>query len=473
MSNIAESATDRAIQKRNKEYAIAGMIMISSFLALYNMAAINVAIPTFLEYFHASVSAVQWIGIGYTLVMGVVSPLAAYFTRMFTLKRYFIVSMLGFVLFSLLSGFARTIYILIIVRAVQGFAGVALIPSTMIAIYQYIPRHRQALFLTIQNMCLSLGPAIGPVIAGLLLTMGSWQMIFWLNVPLGLMGAYFAWIGFPDDEKQRHLKVDIPSFVFVALGCFPILMSFTMSVRWGLLSWRIITMLIFGVIFFTAFVRRQLSMTQPVLDFSVLSNRDYTIALIGNALCSMGLAIGPFVFSIFFQMVQGYSPLQYGLILLIPAIFSIGGAPVTQVLYHHWTSRTIIALGWISMVIGSVVLGFINAETGLLISITFMSLRYLGIGMLGMPLTDHGMRELPREQSDYGSALLNWIKLMATSFTLSFFTLIYESVVQYYEPITNATEAMVRGVDVLFLVTAFCFLVALIVCLKLKKVPPR
>lgn len=449
------------------------MIMISAFLALYNMAAINVAIPTFLRVFHASVSAVQWIGIGYLLVMGVVSPLAAYFTRLFTLRRYFMVSMMVFVLFAFASGFAPTVYVLIVVRATQGFAGVALIPSTMIAIYKYIPRHRQAFYLTIQNMCLSLGPAIGPVIAGVILTVSSWHFIFWLNVPLGLLAVYFAAIGFPKEEPQSDIKVDAPSFLFVALGCFPILLSFTMAVNWGFLSLRIMAMLVVGTIFVVAFVRRQLKLETPVLDFRVLRYRDYTIALIGNALCSMGLAIGPFILTVYYQMVKGYSPLAYGFILLVPAIFSIGGAPVAQVLYQRWPSRHIITIGWVSMVVGSIVLGFIDETTGLVWSVAFMSLRFLGIGMLGMPLTDHGMRELPREESDYGSALLNWSKLMSTAFTLSFFTLIYESIYNYYEPLTKDINAMVHGIDALFFITGGCFLVALLVCLNLKKISPR
>ncbi len=465
-SEIAES-------QHRKERAMGIMIVIVSFLALYNAVALNVAIPEFLRFFDASVSAVQWIGIGYTLVMGVVSPLAGYFARALTLRRYFIISIILFTVFSLLSGFTNSIYVLIVIRSLQGLAGVALIPTTMMAIYQYIPRHKQPFFLTVQNMSLSLGPAIGPVIVGMLITVASWRWIFWFNVPLGALAIFLGMRSLPKEKAVKKIHVDFPSLFYAIFGCFPILLAFSLSLNWGFFSPRILSMLVGGSILVFLFVRRQLRLDQPILDFSILNNREYTIALIGNVLISMALALGPFVFAVYFQMVQGYTPFEYGLILLFPAIFSIGGAPIAQMLYTRWSSKKLILFAWLFLAGGSIALSFLKADTILMVSIGFVCFRYLGIGLMGMPITDHGMRELSSEKSDDGSTLINWSKLMMTSFSLSIFTLLYEVVVAKYEMTASSIEAMVHGVDIIFLTSGIACILGMLLSLKMKKIVPE
>ena len=169
---------------RNNDGSLIAVIVIACFLALFNSTALNAGLPLFMEIFDASVTEVQWIMIGYTVIMGVVSPLAAWFVRRFTLRNYFVYSMFAYAALSLASGLFANVYFIIVLRAFQGIAGAALIPVTMIAIYRFVPRHRQTLFLTIQSMSLSLGPAIGPVLAGLMLMVLSWRWLFWFSVPL-------------------------------------------------------------------------------------------------------------------------------------------------------------------------------------------------------------------------------------------------------------------------------------------------
>ncbi|SDD92423.1 drug resistance transporter, EmrB/QacA subfamily [Peptococcus niger] len=468
-----KTPTQTALESRKRERAMGGIILIAAFLALFNVSSVNVAVPRFMTEFKTSVTLVQWISIGYTLAMGVVSPLAGYFTRLFTLRGYFIMSMGAYVVLSIVSGLAPNIYLLVVVRAVQGLAGVALIPTTMIIIYSYIPRHRQSLYLTVQNMSLSLGPALGPVIAGLILAVASWKWIFWFNVPLGLVAIFLAMHYLPKELADRSEKVDWLSFGLVAIGCLPVLLSFSLATNLGFSSPIVLGMLVGGSIFIVCFVRRQLKLENPVLDFTVMRNREYTLTLIGNALLSMGLALGPFIFAIYFQVVKGYSPLTMGLLLLIPAIFSVGGAPVAQAMYDRMPSKTVIILGWIAIVIGSVTLGFMKLTTPIAVAMIFFCFRYLGIGLLGMPITDHGMRELPKASSDDGSTLINWVKLMITGLSLSVFTLLYERVTAFFSGSMSVQGATLMGVDAVFLSSGITCVVGLVLSLMLKRVHPK
>lgn len=449
------------------------VIVIACFLALFNSTALNAGLPLFMEIFHASVTEVQWIMISYTVIMGVVSPLAAWFVHRFTLRNYFVYSMFAYAILSFASGLFANVYFIIVVRAVQGIAGAALIPVTMIAIYRFIPRHRQPFFLTIQNMSLSLGPAIGPVIAGLLLMVLSWRWLFWFSVPLSILAGLLGMRVLPKEDSSSVAKIDIPSLVTIVIGSMLVLMGFSLASDMGLDNPVIIAMIVVGAILCVYFIIRQGKLTSPILTFTSVRNREYALSLIANVLLSMALCLAPFVLAIYLQTVRGYSAFQYGLLLLIPAIFSVGGAPVSQKLYTMVSSKALVVSGLACLSVGNLLLGFSTLDTSIVVFIAFLCLRYFGIGLMGMPVTDHGMRALPPELQDDGSTLINWAKLMGNSFALSIFTMVYTVVETGAIAESGEMLAMVKGVDIVFISSAVMLILGLIPAFMLKREQPK
>lgn len=458
---------------RKNDASLIAMIVIACFLALFNSTALNAGLPLFMQIFDASVTEVQWIMIGYTVIMGVASPLAAWFVHRFTLRNYFVYSLFAYAVLSFASGVISNVYFVIVVRAVQGIAGAALIPVTMIAIYRFIPRHRQPFFLTIQNMSLSLGPAIGPVIAGLLLMVLSWRWLFWFSVPLSLLAAVLGMRVLPKEEPSNVEKIDIPSLVTIVIGSMLVLMGFSLASDMGLDNPIILAMIVIGCILCVYFIKRQGSLSSPILSFTSVRYREYRLSMIANVLLSMALCLAPFVLAIYLQTVRGYSAFQYGLLLLIPAIFSIGGAPISQKLYTKVSSKALIIGGLVFLSVGNLMLGFSAIDTSVVLFIAILCLRYLGIGIMGMPVTDHGMRALPPTLQDDGSTLVNWAKLMANSFALSVFTMVYSLVSSDVEGAGGEMLAMVKGVDEVFISSAIMLLLGLIPAFMLKREPPK
>lgn len=457
----------RSNSKKN-DMMLIGMIVIACFMALYNSTAMNAGLPMFIEIFDASVTEVQWIMIGYTVIMGVASPLASWFVHRYTLRNYFVWSMVIFAVLSLASGLSTNVYFLIVARAVQGIAGAALIPVTMIAIYRFVSRNKQPLFLTIQNMSLSLGPAIGPVIAGILLVYANWRWLFWLNVPLAIVAIYLGLRVLPKEEANSVEKLDALSLITIVIGCLLVLLAFSLGSDYGLLSPVILAMIVIGSALCGYFVYRQEHLEEPILSFKPLQYREFSLSLIVNTLLSMALCLAPFVLAIYLQTVRGFSAFDYGLLLLIPAIFSIGGAPVSQRLYGRWSSKALIGVGLLCISAGSFLLGLSSKDTSIAVFIAFVCLRYLGIGLMGMPVTDHGMRALPKELQDDGSTLINWLKLMASSLSLSVFTMVYTMVSSNVAGAGSAVNAMVKGVDWVFVSSAIMLAVGLLITAALK-----
>ncbi len=458
---------------RKNDVSLIFVIVIACFLALFNSTALNAGLPIFIDIFDASVTEVQWIMIGYTVIMGVASPLAAWFVHRFTLRNYFVYSMFAYAILSFVSGLFANVYFIIVIRAFQGIAGAALVPVTMIAIYRFIPRHRQPFFLTIQNMSLSLGPAIGPVIAGLLLMVLSWRWLFWFSVPLSVLAGVLGMRVLPKEVPQSGEKIDVPSLMTIVIGSMLVLMGFSLASDMGLANPLIIAMIVVGCILCVYFIRRQGKLTSPILTFTACRNREFALALIANVLLSMALCLAPFVLAIYLQTVRGFSAFEYGLLLLIPAIFSVGGAPISQKLYTKVSSKVLVIGGLLCLSVGNLALGFSKIDTSIVLFIAILCLRYLGIGIMGMPVTDHGMRALPSELQDDGSTLINWAKLMANSFALSVFTMVYTLVSSDVAGAGGEMLAMVKGVDEVFISSAVMLILGLIPAFMLKRQPPQ
>ncbi|MBQ2369811.1 MAG: DHA2 family efflux MFS transporter permease subunit [Peptococcaceae bacterium] len=443
-------------------------IVLSGFLSLYNSVAMNIAIPTFLRVFDTDLATIQWIMIGYSLMMGVMSPTAGYFTDKISCRNLFAYSMVGFAVMALLSGFCNNIYVMIGVRVLQGALAAFIVPCSMTIIYQFVPYNQRATFLTLQGMAMSMGPAIGPVISGMLLTYVNWQMMFWLNVPIALFAAWAIYRSVPYEVVKTEEKLDYLGFACIITGTVLFLLSFNMAGNWGFTSPGFWAMLLVGLLLIAVFIRRCMYSSHPILNFGVLKNQEFTITVIINSCISMALCLVPFVLAIYFQDILGYTPMFSGVILLIPAVFSIGGAPIAQWLYARIDSKKIILAAMLFLTVGSLMLGKITLETSLLFVVAWLCFRYFGIGLSGMPITDYGMSALPRELSNHGSALINWFKMMANSLSLSVFTMVLGMRTAFYSQSMDDVLAQMKAIDDIFVYSGLILAVCVILSLFLK-----
>ncbi|MBQ2003921.1 MAG: DHA2 family efflux MFS transporter permease subunit [Peptococcaceae bacterium] len=443
-------------------------IVLSGFLSLYNSVAMNIAIPTFLRVFDTDLATIQWIMIGYSLMMGVMSPTAGYFTDKISCRNLFAYSMVGFAVMALLSGFCNNIYVMIGVRVLQGALAAFIVPCSMTIIYQFVPYNQRATFLTLQGMAMSMGPAIGPVISGMLLTYVNWQMMFWLNVPIALFAAWAIYRSVPYEVVKTEEKLDYLGFACIITGTVLFLLSFNMAGNWGFTSPGFWAMLLVGLLLIAVFIRRCMHSSHPILNFGVLKNQEFTITVIINSCISMALCLVPFVLAIYFQDILGYTPMFSGVILLIPAVFSIGGAPIAQWLYARIDSKKIILAAMLFLTVGSLMLGKITLETSLLFVVAWLCFRYFGIGLSGMPITDYGMSALPRELSNHGSALINWFKMMANSLSLSVFTMVLGMRTAFYSQSMDDVLAQMKAIDDIFVYSGLILAVCVILSLFLK-----
>lgn len=441
-------------------------IVLGGFLSLYNSVAMNVAIPTFVRVFHADLGMVQWIMISYTLMMGVLAPTSGFFADKFSCRNLFGFSMVGIAVTAFISGCCNNIYQMIAIRLVQGMLSAFIVPCSMMIIYQFIPYSKRSMFLTLQTVSMSMGPAVGPVISGLLLTCTVWRWVFWINIPIALVTAWAIFRAVPYEVHETGERLDYAGFAFVILGTVLFLLSFNQVSSWGFTSPAFLAILLTGIVLIGLFVRRCMKSEHPILNFHILSNTEFSAALLINSGISMALCLVPFVLAIYFQDIMGYTPLYSGVILLIPAVFSIAGGPIAQWLYSRVDSKIIIVAAMLFLAVGSLMLSHTLIETAMSVVVFWLCVRYLGIGLSSMPITDYGMSAIGREMSGHGSSLINWFKMMSTSLSLSVFTMVLSMRIAVHSAGNDLIHAQMYAIDDVFLYSAlilfFCAAMAML-----------
>lgn len=461
--------------QKNRLFIIAVAILICNvcFIALYNISSISIALPLLMEAFDASMTLTQWISIGYALAMGATMPLAGHFMRLFSIKKSFILCLAFYTLLSALSGCTPSLILIIICRALQGLAGALLVPATMVIIYQFIPRRYQTLFLTLQNVSLSLAPALAPIIAGALIAQLNWRWIFWINVPIGLVSVLIAVRFLPIEKLEDKVPIDWLSFIMVIIGCLAIFLSVSLSSTKDGLSAPVLVLFITGLGLVFLFWQKQKKTSHPILDFAVLSYREYRLTLLGHILSTVLFAASPFIFAILLQIGKGYSSGETASFMFVPALFAIVGAPIAQKLYRIFPSKIVIMVSWTFLIVGSLTIGLFS-HLPLYALLTLLAAQYLGLGMIGMPLTDHGMRDLPPAKSNDAATLLNWLCSLMTGLSVSIFTAIYERLNTHFSLRLPTDLASLSSTKIIYVIIGLTCVAGLISALPLvKKVPDR
>ncbi|WP_078409157.1 DHA2 family efflux MFS transporter permease subunit [Priestia abyssalis] len=403
-------------------WPIISAIFFGNFLAVMNTSTVNVAVPAFMAEFSAELSMAQWTITGFMLAAGAAAPSAGWFGTRFGYKKVYISVLGGFFVFSVLCIFAPTIESLIFFRMMQGICSGILMPSTMTLVYQTIEKKRQAYALSLWSLSAGLAPAIGPVLAGFLIDLFDWKAMFCLNLPIAAIAMAAAMKFLPDTEAGAKTPFDFPGFLFSFIGSMLLLITFSEGGSWGWLYSKTLMTAGFAILFLALFVRRELRVEFPLLNFSVLSHRKFVYSLLLKAVLSTGLYVGAFLLPIFLQTGLQLDAFETGLIMMPSALMMVLFTPVSGKLYHKTGPVPLIVAGIFLMMVGTYMLGSLSIESTTVYIIIWTSVRYIGIALCNMPITNAGMSAVPLEIAGYASAMNNWVRQCSASFSIAFFS---------------------------------------------------
>jgi EmrB/QacA subfamily drug resistance transporter len=396
---------------------IAGM-----FMSVLDISIVNVAILTMQNDFGVTTDEIQWVATSYELALGVVVPVSGWLADKFGPTRVYNISLAGFATFSALCGLAWNLESMIAFRVLQAIPGGILPVVTLTILYKIVPRGKIGSAMGMYGLGIVVAPAIGPTLGGYLVEYVDWRLIFFINVPVGILGVVAALMVLPAYRGARAGRFDVLGFLTIATGLFSLLLALTEGQDWGWTSYPTLILLTVGVLSMALFVVVELEVDEPLLDVRVFRHWAFTNSLLLVAVLSIGLFTVLFYVPLFFQQAQCLGAFETGLLLLPQALVMAVAMPIAGQLYDRIGPRWPAAIGLLVTAVGTYLLCTTTVDSSNSSVMWLLTLRAAGMGLCMMPIMTGGLSVVPPSQVSQASAFNNVVQRTTAALGLAVLT---------------------------------------------------
>jgi EmrB/QacA subfamily drug resistance transporter len=403
------------------------VVVIGMFMAVLDTSIVNVAIPHIQTQFGGSNDDVQWVVTAYTLSMGVVVPVSGWLGDRFGLRRIYNLALVLFVAGSALCGLAWSLNILIVFRILQAIGGGLLPAISMAMVYRIAPRERIGMAMGLYGLGIVFAPALGPLLGGYLVQYVDWRLIFYINVPIGVLGLVSAIAILPRFRSGTENRLDALGFATICTSLFSLLLALSEGSNWGWTSYRVLGLFTVGGLTMALFVVVELSVEQPMLDVRLFRYWAFTNSTLLIGILMAGLFAGFFYVPLFIQEGQGTGAFDTGLILLPSALVTAVLMPISGRLYDMVGSRWPASIGLLITAYGTYLMHNLGPDTSRGQVVLWMSVRSLGMGLAMMPIMTGAMAVIPTDKVARASAMSNIVQRSSAALGLAVLTSVLTS----------------------------------------------
>lgn len=396
---------------------VTAVLLGSCFISLASQTMMVTALPVIQENLHVSLNMAQWLTTGYTLIIGIVTPLSSNMYEKFSNRHVFMGILGTFIMGTILGCFATRFWMILLARLVQACASGMLMTfemTTMITIY---PARQRGAILGLASLVISAAPALGPTISGLILQFLSWRWLFILVLPLMMVAFMIGWWKLPNYTTPRPIQIDYLSVVLSLLGSSLALGSLTVFADHPTIA---LGMLIVGLGIIFVFVRRQLHLKTPMLKVQIVRYPSFRWMTIVGVFAFMILLGTEQLMPIFSEKILGMGSFMSGLILLPGAICNAVTASFVGRLYDQYGPKWLITIGGFIILISSVPFVMMNKQSSIVMLTIAYCCRLIGNAFVFSPALSEAFSGLSQDENSHGTALNNTLRQVfgAVSVTL-------------------------------------------------------
>lgn len=365
---------------------------------------VNVSLDTLSSVFGAPLGTTQWVTSGYLLALALALPLSGWLVDRVGARRIFLGCFAGFILCSVLSGFATSIQLLILCRVLQGIAGGLLAPMMQMMMARHAGRH-MARVIGVAAMPVMIGQMFGPSLGGLILGHLGWRWIFFVNVPVGLLAIGFAWFALPRDEITSSRRLDLLGFAMISPG-LALLLEGLVSLAHGDATAPF--SLVASIALLYGFARHALRRPATALiDLRLFRAPIFRAAASTQFLSNAINFGGQLLLPLWFLQVRQESPTTTGLMLAPLGLGIFFALPIMGRLSERFGPRAISGAGAALSLIGTLPFAFASAETPYFILGLALFVRGFGGGSITIPSAAAAYSSVPRESLGHATTSIN------------------------------------------------------------------
>jgi MFS transporter, DHA2 family, multidrug resistance protein len=411
------------------KWLVAIAVMLGATLEVLDTSIVNVSLAHMQGSFSASRDEITWILTSYIVANGIMIPLTGWISARFGRKRYFLWSVVTFVVASGLCGAADSLVQMVIFRLLQGAAGAAMIPSSQAIMMETFPPEEQGLAMSVWGMGLLTSPMLGPTLGGWITYNWSWRWNFYINLPIGIFAAVMVMVFVHDPEhiqksQARARKIDYLGIVYLALGLglLQIVLDRGQRADWFTSTW-VCEFTAVAVIALVLLVYREIHFSEPILDLRIMAIPlfDVSVMLI---LVMMLVVFGMNLLNpLFFQELLGYSPWKSGIAVLPRGFGTLAGMfAIGQISRRGYDTRWLVGLGFVLMAYALWSMSRWTLDVGISYVRFAMIVSGLGSGLIFPAMSAATLACVSKERMGYAASLYNMMRNTGSAIGISLVT---------------------------------------------------
>ncbi|WP_010288770.1 MDR family MFS transporter [Kurthia massiliensis] len=451
---------------------MAAGLMISAFIGLFGETALNMALTNIMSDFSVTTGTVQWLTTGFLLVLGILVPVSALLLQWFTTKQLATSALLFSIIGTIICALAPNFTLLLLGRIAQAVGTGILIPLMMNVILVIFPIEKRGSIMGIMGLVITLAPAIGPTLAGVIVDALSWHYIFWISLFFYII-LFAIWI--PTVQNVSEITkptLDIPSITLSTIGFGSLIYGlgtlaskpFSDLLVWLPIVVSVIALLLFGL--------RQLKMDAPMIDLRVFRFPNFAL---GTILLFIGFSVilsSAILLPLYLKGALLLSAVAAGLVMLPGNILNAILAPIVGRVFDKIGPKWLLIVGFAFVLIANIIFVLsLSADTPKLTIIIAFAFTNLGLALALMPAQTNGLNELPPQLYPHGAAAMNTLQQIAgAAGTALAITLMNAGIKRSTE--TSETMILANGTHFAFIFILIIAVIGFVLTLFVKRAKP-
>jgi DHA2 family multidrug resistance protein len=420
--------------------------MLITVMQILDTSVINVALPHMQGALSAGVEEMAWVLTSYIAANAIIIPATGWLTTLLGRKRFFLICTTLFTVSSLLSGLAPNLEFLVLMRALQGLGGGPIIPMAQALMWEIFPLRQRGMAMAVWGTGVMMGPILGPTVGGWIVDDWSWRWIFYINLPIGILGFVMGVIFlFDSPHARRPGRVDVAGLVLMVIGfgCLQLVLDWGEREDW-LDSDLVVALAVVAGAALLAFVVRELTAAEPILDLTVFTARNFALGSLIIAMAGFTFYASMLLLALFTQKLLGYDAWTSGLVLAPGGIGNMISLITAGRLIARVDQRLLLAAGVILNVIA------LSWMTNLSLDMDYWDLalpRFVqgfGMGFVFVPLQTLALSTVRLARLSNATAAYNVVRNVGGSMGIAIITTLLARRSQYHQEIIVSNVDLTR-----------------------------
>lgn len=451
------------MKKHNKlDPEFRALVLLASvgfFMQALDTTIIFTALPAIADSLNENALNIHGVVIGYVLAVAAGIPISGWLADKFGLRKVYFLSIFTFTLASLGCGLSQTLNQLIFFRIIQGLGGALLMPLARLALLKVIPKAQYVSAISTMNISGLIGPLIGPALGGWLIKVATWHWVFWVNIPIGLIGMYFTLKVMPNVIEKTVERFDLSGFVLLAVAMIGIVLGIEQVANGNHSKYIIALCFVAAILAIILYIIHANTNAHTIFRAHLFKNQIFTIGILGNLFARLGGNSIPFILPLMLQVAFKIEPYIAGLMMTPLVLGSLFSKPITRSIIQALGYRRFLLIN--SSLVGLCIASF--AFTNLDTPIWFRALHFFIFGILNslqfVAMNALTLSELNLQEASSGNSFLSMIMMLSMSIGIAMSGTILNLFTDYYgsQSSIQAFHSTLICMGAINIITAFIF----------------